>query len=147
MTKLPTIHSQLDDLLDELQSSDDLVFTTPQIDLLEKRFFESKESLAEDTSRAEPGSSTPKNLRVVRLQQVAYHRNGISGAPFHAVLFVDPSQGPMLGVVFDQPHHVAVFQLDKLSRGDITFGSNSWRGDHYEPQLRKMIATATEVPL
>ena len=140
-----TIPSLLDNLLDELQSSDDPSFTTPQIDLLEKRFFEIKESLAEDASSAEPVSSTGKNLRMVRLQQVAYHRNGICGAPFHAVLFVDPKQGPMLGVVFDQPHHVAVLQLDKLSRGDITFGSNSWRGDQYEPQLRRLIATATEV--
>ena len=45
----------------------------------------------------------------------------------------------MLGVVFQQEYHVAVFNLDKLALGNIAFGVNSWRGDHYEPYLRKAI--------
>ena len=46
----------------------------------------------------------------------------------------------MLGIVFDEQHHVAVFNLDKLALGNIAFGVNSWRGDQYEPHLRKAIA-------
>jgi hypothetical protein len=70
------------------------------------------------------------------IDHIAYHRNGVSGAPFHAVLFRDPDEGRTLGVVFDQEHHVAVFHLDRLARGTIAFGENSWRGDRYEPHLR-----------
>lgn len=48
----------------------------------------------------------------------------------------------MLGVVFDEPYHVAVFNLSKLALGNIAFGVNSWRGDVYEPLLRRAIANA-----
>ena len=80
----------------------------------------------------------------LRIEHVQHHRNGISGAPFHALIFRDPNVGRMLGIVFDQPYHVAVFNIDKLFLGDIAFGSNSWRGDHYEPQLRRTIEKMQE---
>jgi hypothetical protein len=72
---------------------------------------------------------------------IAYHRNGICGAPFRAVLFEDsgPEGSRKVGIVFDERHHCAVLDIDKLAAGDIDFGSNSWRGDHYEPALRKAI--------
>ncbi len=73
------------------------------------------------------------------IENIQYHRNGISGAPFHVILFRDPDEGRMLGVVFDQAYHVAVFNLDKLAVGNIAFGVNSWRGDRYEPTLRRAI--------
>ena len=76
------------------------------------------------------------------IDHIAYHRNGVSGEPFHAVIFRDPDEGRMVGVVFDAPHHVAVFQLDKLALGTVAFGVNSWRGERYEPCLRRLIATA-----
>ncbi len=74
------------------------------------------------------------------IDHIAHHRNGICGAPFHPVIFRDPDEGRMLGVVFDTDHHVAVFNLDKLALGNVAFGVNSWRGDHYEPHLRRAIA-------
>lgn len=74
------------------------------------------------------------------IDHVAYHRNGISGAPFHVLLFRDPDEGRMLGIVFDAGHHVAVLNLDKLALGNIAFGVNSWRGDRYEPALRAAVA-------
>jgi hypothetical protein len=72
---------------------------------------------------------------------IAHHRNGIYGAPFRAVLFEDsgPEGSRKLAIVFDEPHHCAVLDIAKLAAGDITFGSNSWRGDNYEPALRKAI--------
>ncbi len=76
----------------------------------------------------------------LHIENVQYHRNGICGAPFHVLLFRDPDEGRMLGIVFGQEHHVAVFNLDKLALGNITFGVNSWRGDRYEPSLRTAIA-------
>lgn len=74
------------------------------------------------------------------IENIQHHRNGVSGAPFHVLLFRDPDEGRMLGVVFGQEHHVAVFNLDKLALGNIAFGVNSWRGDRYEPFLRLAIA-------
>lgn len=75
----------------------------------------------------------------LRIENIQYHRNGISGAPFHVLIFRDPEAGRMLGIVFDGQHHVAVLNLDKLALGNIAFGENSWRGDQYEPHLRKAI--------
>ncbi len=72
-------------------------------------------------------------------EQIKYHRNGVCGAPFHVIRFTDAAEGNMLGIVFESPHHVAVFNRDKLATGDIGFGSNSWRGDRYEPHLRAAI--------
>ncbi len=81
------------------------------------------------------------NLAII---DIAYHRNGICGAPFHAIIFRDPEAGRMLGIVFDEPHHVAVFNLDSLAVGSIAFCLNSWRGDRYEPTLRNAITSFTK---
>ena len=78
--------------------------------------------------------------RVRKVEQCQTHRNGISGAPFHVLIFNDPDAGRMVGIVFEREHHVAVFNLDKLALGNIAFGENSWRGDVYEPFLRQAIA-------
>ena len=75
-----------------------------------------------------------------KVEQCQTHRNGISGAPFHVLIFHDPDEGQMIGIVFDREQHVAVFNLDKLVLGNIAFGENSWRGDVYEPFLRQAIA-------
>lgn len=78
------------------------------------------------------------------IERTAYHRNGICGAPFHTILFQDTEAGRMVGIVFDNPYHVAVLDIDKLALGDIAFGSNSWRGDRYEPTLRKAIRESSD---
>lgn len=75
-----------------------------------------------------------------KIEQCQTHRNGISGAPFHVLIFNDPDEGRMVGIVFEREHHVAVFNLDELALGNIAFGENSWRGDLYEPFLRQAIA-------
>lgn len=76
----------------------------------------------------------------LHIENIQRHRNGVAGAPFHVLIFQDAEEGRMLGIVFDQEYHVAVLNLDKLVAGNITFGKNSWRGDRYEPHLRKAIA-------
>jgi hypothetical protein len=58
------------------------------------------------------------------------------------VLFDDnpgPEASRKIAIVFDEPHHCAVLDIAKLAAGDIVFMSNSWRGDVYEPHLRKAI--------
>ncbi len=81
-------------------------------------------------------------MKIKHIIAVACHRNGICGAPFHVVLFEDGGDegSRKVGIVFEEPHNCAVLDVDKLAVGDIAFGSNSWRGDKYEPQLRQAIS-------
>ena len=81
----------------------------------------------------------------LHIENIQRHRNGVCGAPFYVLTFRDPDQGRMVGIVFDAEHHVAVFNLDKLALGNITFGVNSWRGDRYEPHLRSAITLWQEM--
>ena len=82
----------------------------------------------------------------IKVSKVAYHRNGIGGAGFHVVTFTTTSDSEtkgcrMIGVLFDEPESVAVFDLDLLADNTIEFAVNSWRGaDHFGPVLRKAIA-------
>lgn len=80
-------------------------------------------------------------MRIHRIIDIDYHRNGICGAPFHVILFEDKGEeaSRKLGIVFDAPYHVAVLDVDKLADGNITFGVNSWRGDVFELELRAAI--------
>jgi hypothetical protein len=75
---------------------------------------------------------------LIEVERVAYHRNGICGAPFHVVLFRDRETPdvPMIGIVFERAAHVAVFDRALLAKDEIGFGDNSWRGAHYEVALR-----------
>jgi hypothetical protein len=71
----------------------------------------------------------------------ATHRNGITGAPFAVVLFEDKGEegSRKVAILFETPYHCAVLDVEKLTKGDIAFGSNSWRGDNFEEPLRKAI--------
>ena len=81
---------------------------------------------------------SPPRLRVIDFDR---HRNGIDGAPFHAALFYDSADEntQKVAILFDQPHHCAVLDVTKLAQGNIAFGVNSYRGDTFEPALRKAI--------
>lgn len=74
----------------------------------------------------------------LKIKEVAYHRNGISGEGFHAIHFLD-GKNEMVGIVFDEIGRCAVLQLNQPRAFTVAFGVNSWRGDHYEPALRKAI--------
>jgi len=67
-----------------------------------------------------------------------YHRNGVSGAPFHVGTFTEGKR-KMFFVLFDKPAHCAVFNYTLLKEGELAFGKNSWRGDDYEPSIRKIL--------
>ena len=75
----------------------------------------------------------------IKINNIAHHRNGICGAPFWAITFTDSLYGEFIAAVFEQDYHVAVFNIELLAQGNINFGENSWRGDYYEPKLRKAI--------
>lgn len=81
------------------------------------------------------------------VEEIAYHRNGVSGNGFYVVKFAEPAEErQMLAVIFaadeglDFTGDCAVFDRKLLGRDIITFGENSWRGDHYETALRHVIA-------
>ena len=89
-------------------------------------------------------------VKTIKVRAIDYHRNGIGGAPFHVDLFdedknADPAdQGRKVAIVFEGPWHTAVLDIARLAAGDVEFGSNSWRGDEYEPHLRKAIHSNNE---
>jgi hypothetical protein len=82
----------------------------------------------------------------LEITQMDYHRNGICGVGFYTVLFKDHTEKQdMIATVFpscfEQGRDLscAVYDLRKLSEGDIQFGSNSWRGDRYFYALKPLM--------
>ena len=75
----------------------------------------------------------------LKLLDLARHRNGVGGEPFCVVRFRCDGDD-MIATVFDAPWHTAVLSLSKLAEGVIAFAENSYRGDEFEPWLRKKIA-------
>jgi len=86
----------------------------------------------------------------IKVDEVAYHRNGMCGAPFHVVTFRYRVGGErkdrhLVAFVFEAAAHVAVMDRELLGAGAIAFGGtddgcNSWRGDTFEKPLRAAIA-------
>ena len=78
---------------------------------------------------------------VIRIEKIAHHRNGVSGEPFYVVLFVAKDGRRMLGIVFHTNKYCSILDLELAAdEGEIGFMHNSWRGDYFEPELRKAIA-------
>lgn len=85
--------------------------------------------------------SNRKHIAKIRILEWDYHRNGISGAPFHVFLFDDTADENTrkVGILFEKQYHCAVLDVAKLAAGTIGFGLNSYRGDVFEEQLRTVI--------
>lgn len=81
----------------------------------------------------------------IQIQEASFHRNGISGLGFYAIRFLfkpEDSEKPenFLATLFDEPGACAVFSLDRIETQGVGFAmGNSWRGDHFESELRKRI--------
>jgi hypothetical protein len=77
------------------------------------------------------------NLKIV---DASFHRNGVCGLGFYAIIFDDADEGRMVASLFDEPGCCAVYKIDELVKGNIGFSrGNSWRGDVYEEQLRPLL--------
>lgn len=80
---------------------------------------------------------------IKRIEQIAYHRNGVCGVPFYAVIFTskqDRKVERFVASVFPDSGCVSVIGLDRaLTTDGVTFSLNSWRGDHFEDELRAAI--------
>jgi hypothetical protein len=85
----------------------------------------------------------------LKIIAIAHHRNGICGAPFDVVLFEDtgPEGGRKVAILFEGASFCAVLDVAKLAAGDIEFGSNSWRGDKFEPGLRAAVIDHNRIKL
>ena len=80
-------------------------------------------------------SFDPNKLQIIDMDS---HRNGVSGLPFRVALVDDANESDVKVVImFEAEGHTAVLSLNKLMDEDISFGSNSWRGDLYEEALRQ----------
>ena len=75
----------------------------------------------------------------VKILEVAYHRNGVGGEGFYVVRFEERTAGEMVGIIFAGEGQCAVLSVPKLTEGVIAFLKNSWRGDVFEPHLRRAI--------
>ena len=78
----------------------------------------------------------------LKILKADYHRNGIAGLGFYAVIFKaweDGEARTMVASLFKEPGYCAVYDLEKLQKHDVEFGSNSWRGDDYESALKPLL--------
>ena len=88
-------------------------------------------------------SLDPNKLQIV---DADYHRNGITGLPFKVAVVDDANESDMkLVIMFEAEGHTAVLSLNKLMEEDISFGSNSYRGDLYEEALREELWSEEQV--
>ena len=95
---------------------------------------------------------------IAKVHQCAYHRNGVGGEAFWAVVFDstddDGRSRRMLASVFAddvarrQAHpgtslnpHIAVYDIGLLAEVGVAFGANSWRGDNYFEPLCDVIGS------
>lgn len=97
-------------------------------------------------------------MNVTKVHQCVYHRNGVSGEGFWAVIFdaeehrahEDLGSRRFIATVFDDDveawkerrlvnPHCAVFDIGMLAEVGVTFGHNSWRGDHFFAPLCEVI--------
>ncbi len=80
----------------------------------------------------------------------SYHRNGIGGVGFYAILFDDADQGRMVASLFESMgenahplkdgDYCAVYSVEELTKGNVAFAhGNSWRGDRYADALRPLL--------
>lgn len=85
--------------------------------------------------------------RSITVKDVASHRNGVCGEPFHVVLFrCKNTQRDMVGIVFGTSRHCAVLDVNMAAAGNVRFAENSWRGDEYEHMLRLAIRDSVFAP-
>lgn len=79
----------------------------------------------------------------LKIEAIDHHRNGVSGESFYVVLFSFKEDGQhhnMVGILFHESGQCAVLDRDETAKGNIAFArGNSWRGDHFEGDLRAAI--------
>ncbi len=84
----------------------------------------------------------------IKVEEVAYHRNGSAGIGFYVVRFTygrQPNRRDMVGIVFPDRRAVAVLAVARLADGMIGGTSstedkhNAWDGPEFEHPLREAV--------
>ena len=76
----------------------------------------------------------------LKIVSASFHRNGVGGIGFYAIIFDDVENGRMIASLFDEPEYCAVYNISELAKGNIEFANgNSWRGDRFEYELRPLL--------
>ena len=79
----------------------------------------------------------------MKIKDIDFHRNGISGEPFYISIIEDTAEKrDMLAITFygDESHcRTAVLDVDLLKDKEIRFGYNSWRPEKYHDLMIKTI--------
>ena len=76
----------------------------------------------------------------LNIVSASFHRNGIGGEGFYAIIFDDAEHGRMIASLFDEAGYCAVYKISEIEKGNIGFAmGNSWRGDMYESELRPLL--------
>jgi hypothetical protein len=77
----------------------------------------------------------------IEIREVAYHRNGIAGLPFWAVLFNDTDEGMFnqLATIDEDGKDCRVINMGIALFGRIgqDKGMNTWRGDYYLQKIKE----------
>lgn len=82
------------------------------------------------------------NLTII---DASYHRNGVCGIGFYAVLFEDHDAQDAkdklkVASLFDERGYCAVYSVERLTEKNVAFArGNSWRGDQFEAALRPLV--------
>ena len=94
----------------------------------------------------------------IEVLEIAYHRNGVGGYPFHVVSFRNKEMDRVfLATVFfehdDEGNEtlgfnprIAIIDPELAAKGIIAFGENSWRGDTYAYALAEAIKQGETAP-
>ncbi len=77
-----------------------------------------------------------------KLLSLAHHRNGICGEPFYVALWDEGGRKFLVTYFYHNPERCAcaVVDVDLAASGNVAFGENSWRGDHWTESMDWAIA-------
>jgi hypothetical protein len=89
-------------------------------------------------------SPNGRRMATKKVKTLTYHRNGVGGLGFYCAIVEDEGRDMLVvrfvsydgkgeNVVDESVGAIvcAAFDTKLLADGNITFGENSWRGDHY----------------
>lgn len=84
---------------------------------------------------------------LVAIEQLDFHRNGVSGNGFHCGIFRAADGSRYLAIRTEDDEDVGnvccyVIELNRLPEHGIKFGLNSWRGDEFALEAAGLVAVS-----
>lgn len=77
----------------------------------------------------------------MRLIQIDYHRNGVTGNPFFALLIKHEGKTFLITANEHKPEETRVICVDMIKDHGVTFAINSWRPEYFMPFVGDCINT------